>query len=69
MKFASAVEEAVAVGSLERTPLLVPIQHVPSKSCNKNFLNFDERILLSKAMDKLCIVKEHNLEELFMVGS
>ncbi|XP_012283315.1 uncharacterized protein LOC105701272 [Orussus abietinus] len=64
-RFAEVVEEAVATGSLERAPLLVPIQHVPSEACPRTFLNFDERRLLAQAMDKLSTIRNHNLEELF----
>ncbi|XP_076637045.1 uncharacterized protein LOC143349586 [Colletes latitarsis] len=65
VKFGEAIEEAVAMGSLERAPLLVPVQHVPSEASSKSFLNFDERHLVTMAMDKLSRVQHPNLEELF----
>ncbi|CAG9765528.1 unnamed protein product [Ceutorhynchus assimilis] len=52
-QFADTVEEAFTQSCLERAPLIVPIQHVPTKDCEKNFLNFDERLILSVAMQKL----------------
>ncbi|XP_076647707.1 uncharacterized protein LOC143356146, partial [Halictus rubicundus] len=64
-KFGDAVEEAVATGSLERAPLLVPVQHVPSEASPKTFLNFEERHMVTTAIIKLSIIQEPNLEELF----
>nr|XP_023016992.1 uncharacterized protein LOC111506210 [Leptinotarsa decemlineata] len=52
-RFSDVVEEAFTQQCLERAPLLVPIQHVPTRDCEKNFLNFDERIMLSVALQKL----------------
>lgn len=68
MKFAKIVEEAVATGGLEKVPLLVPSQHVPSEASDKTFLNFDERQTVAIAIDKLCKVPSPNLEELFKVS-
>ncbi|XP_076248190.1 uncharacterized protein LOC143188044 [Calliopsis andreniformis] len=65
VKFGAVVEEAVATESLERAPLLVPVQHVPSEASPKTFLNFDERHMVTMAMDKLSRVTEPNLKELF----
>ncbi|XP_046829104.1 uncharacterized protein LOC124428730 [Vespa crabro] len=64
-RFAECVEEAVTMGSLERAPLLVPVQHIPSEASSRTFLNFEERHMLSQVMDKLCVVRQPNLEELF----
>lgn len=52
-RFSEAVEEAFTQSDLERAPLIVPVQHIPSKDCEKNFLNFDERNTLGIAMQKL----------------
>ncbi|XP_078046729.1 uncharacterized protein LOC144475059 [Augochlora pura] len=65
VKFGDAVEEAVAMGSLERAPLLVPVQHIPSEASRKTFLNFEERHMVTTAVNKLSMMKEPNLEELF----
>ncbi|XP_043281125.1 uncharacterized protein [Venturia canescens] len=65
VRFATAVEEALATSGLERAPLLVPLQHVPSEACERTFLNYDERQIVAKAMDKLVRVQQPNLEELF----
>ncbi|XP_070165050.1 uncharacterized protein [Polyergus mexicanus] len=65
VKFAKIVEEAVTIGGLEKVPLLVPLQHVPSEASDKTFLNFDERQTVAIAVDKLCKVPSPNLEELF----
>ncbi|XP_026669887.1 uncharacterized protein LOC108625584 [Ceratina calcarata] len=65
VKFGELIEEAVAMGSLERAPLLVPVQHVPSEASPKTFLNFDERHLATTAVQKLSGAQQPNLEELF----
>ncbi|KAK9310506.1 hypothetical protein QLX08_000247 [Tetragonisca angustula] len=65
VKFAEMVEEAVTLGSLERAPRLVPVQHVPSEASPKTFLNFDERHMVTMAIDKLSKIQQPNLEELF----
>ncbi|XP_003693091.1 uncharacterized protein LOC100867927 [Apis florea] len=65
VRFGETVEEAVATGSLERAPLLVPVQHVPSEASPKTFLNFEERHMATVAIDKLSRLHQPNLEELF----
>lgn len=67
VKFGETVEEAVTTGSLERAPLLVPVQHVPSEASPKTFLNFEERHMATVAIDKLSRLHQPNLEELFKV--
>lgn len=52
-RFSDVVEEAFVQKCLERAPLIVPLQHVPTRDCEKNFLNFDERQILSIALQKL----------------
>ncbi|XP_018562489.1 uncharacterized protein LOC108904422 [Anoplophora glabripennis] len=52
-RFSDVVEEAFTQKCLERAPLIVPVQHVPTRDCEKNFLNFDERQILSVALQKL----------------
>ncbi|XP_072384086.1 uncharacterized protein [Diabrotica undecimpunctata] len=52
-RFCEVVEESFTQQCLERAPLIVPIQHVPTRDCEKNFLNFDERIKVSVALQKL----------------
>ncbi|XP_056643883.1 uncharacterized protein LOC130449862 [Diorhabda sublineata] len=52
-RFSDTVEESFTQQCLERAPLIVPIQHVPTRDCEKNFLNFDERIKVSVALQKL----------------
>ncbi|XP_071638327.1 uncharacterized protein [Temnothorax longispinosus] len=64
-KFAAVVEEAVTTGGLEKVPLVVPLQHVPSEASGRTFLNFDERQMVAIAMDKLCQMRNPNLEEIF----
>ncbi|RLU20681.1 hypothetical protein DMN91_007294 [Ooceraea biroi] len=54
VRFATTVEEAVATGGLERAPLFLPVQHVPSEASSRTFLDFDERKTVEIAMDKLC---------------
>ncbi|XP_011302933.1 uncharacterized protein [Fopius arisanus] len=64
-RFGNAVEEAVTIGALEKSPLLVPVQHVPSEATLKTFLNYEERQTIVQAMDKLARIRNHNLEDVF----
>lgn len=52
-RFSDVVEEAFTQPCLDRAPLVVPLQHVPSRDCERNFLNFDERNIVSIALQKL----------------
>lgn len=52
-RFSDVVEESFTQTCLERAPLIIPVQHVPTRDCEKNFLNFEERRVLSIAMQKL----------------
>ncbi|XP_053605525.1 uncharacterized protein LOC128672415 [Plodia interpunctella] len=52
-RFAGVVGEALTQGSLERAPLLEPVPHVPTHDTPRNFLNFEERSLVSGALAKL----------------
>lgn len=68
VRFANTIEEAITTGNLERAPLLVPVQHVPSEASPKTFLDFDERHTVTMAMEKLSRTQEPNLKELFKVS-
>ncbi|XP_044761685.1 uncharacterized protein LOC123318965 isoform X2 [Coccinella septempunctata] len=52
-KFSDVIEESFTQSCLERAPLIVPLQHVPTKDCEKSFLNFEERRAVSVALQKL----------------
>lgn len=52
-RFSNVVEESFTQQCLERAPLLVPLQHVPGRDCERNFLNFEERRSMAVAMEKL----------------
>lgn len=52
-RFSDVIEESFTQACLERAPLVVPMQHIPTQDCERNFLNFDERLCLSIAMQKL----------------
>lgn len=52
-RFCEVVEEAFTQMCLERAPLIVPLQHIPTRDCEKNFLNFEERRTASVALEKL----------------
>lgn len=69
-RFSEVVEESFTQSCLERAPLIVPLQHIPTKDCERNFLNFDERLILSVAMQKLSKKPDlqMNLMSLFQVG-
>ncbi|KAG4066440.1 hypothetical protein HA402_007076 [Bradysia odoriphaga] len=66
-RFCDSVEEVFCQANLERAPLIVPLQHVPSDDNSHNFLNFDERQLVSTALTKLAKYPDHvaNLDSLF----
>lgn len=69
-RFSDVVEESFGQQNLERAPLIVPLQHLPIRDSEKNFLNFDERIILSNAMRKLSQKpeQENNLMSIFQVN-
>nr|CAD7447990.1 unnamed protein product [Timema bartmani] len=52
-RFCETVEEAVTQACLERAPLIVPLQHIPTRDTDRNFLNFEERQLVSVGLQKL----------------
>ncbi|KAF7278926.1 hypothetical protein GWI33_007829 [Rhynchophorus ferrugineus] len=52
-RFSDVIEEAFTQPCLEKSPLIVPVQHVPTRDCENNFLNFNERLVLGVAMQKL----------------
>lgn len=52
-RFCATVGEALAQPGLERAPLLMPVPHVPTIDSPLNFLNFEERSLVSGALQKL----------------
>lgn len=68
-RFCDSVEEVFSQSNLERAPLIVPLQHIPNDDDNKNFLNFDERQLVSVALNKLAKYPDQvaNLSSLFEV--
>lgn len=70
-RFCDAIEEVFCQSNLERAPLIVPLQHVPSNDDRNNFLNFDERKLVSAALNKLAKHPDQvaNLSSLFEVLS
>lgn len=66
-RFCDVIEEAYSQKRLERAPLIVPLQHFPSDDCPENFLNFEERCLVSLILQKLSRYLDTitNLSELF----
>lgn len=68
-RFCDAVEEVFQQPNLERAPLIVPLQHIPSYDDSNNFLNFDERQIVSAALNKLAKYPDQvsNLSSLFEV--
>lgn len=67
-RFGNAVEEAVTIGLLEKSPLLVPCQHVASATTPKSFLNFEERQIIAVIMDKLAGIYSPNFLDIFKVA-
>lgn len=62
------VEESFTQPDLERAPLIIPAQHIPSESNPRNFLNFDERHVVAVALDKLAALPDQNLGDIFKVS-
>ncbi|XP_058055720.1 uncharacterized protein LOC131207128 [Anopheles bellator] len=53
-RFCDTIAEVDYQPFLEKAPLLVPCRHFPADETSpKNFLNFDDRTIVSKAMQKL----------------
>lgn len=59
----------MTIGSLEKSPLLVPCQHVSSSTTPRAFLNFEQRQIVTQVMDKLIRIYSPNFLELFKVCS
>lgn len=66
-RFCETIDEAFTQKRLERSPLIVPLQHFPSDDCPDNFLVFEERCVLSLVLQKLSRYHDlaSNLSELF----
>lgn len=64
-KFCHLIDEAFSQKQLEKAPLLVPILHVPTEEGDYCFLNFEERTIVSQALQKLARQVQPNLLELF----
>lgn len=52
-RFCQVIEETFYQPCLERAPLLVPLQHIAHADNSRNFLNFDERTVVTKALETL----------------
>lgn len=68
-RFCSTVGEALTQEGLERAPLLQPVPHVPTIDSPYNFLNFEERNIVSNALSKLSKFPDQysNILEVFKV--
>lgn len=68
-RFCSTVGEALTQPGLERAPLLSPVPHVPTIDSPLNFLNFEERNIVSGALKKLSKFPDQlsNIMEVFAV--
>lgn len=64
-RFCNTIDEAFTQIQLERAPLIVPLQHYPHDDSDHNFLNFEERTIVSAALQKLSRHTNANLLELF----
>lgn len=69
-RFCSVVGEALTQPGLERAPLLEPVPHVPTIDSPLNFLNFEERSIVSGALKKLSKYPDQlsNILEVFQVS-
>jgi hypothetical protein len=57
----------MAQGQLEKSPLLAPVRHVPTKTTPRSFLNFDERQIIMRVLNAISLYVDSNLEEVFKV--
>ncbi|KAJ2947275.1 hypothetical protein O0L34_g16988 [Tuta absoluta] len=66
-RFCNTVGEALTQGGLERAPLIEPIPHIPTIDSPLNFLNFEERSIVSAALQKLAKFPDNlsNIREVF----
>lgn len=69
IRFNSVVDEALTIDELQRAPLVTPLQHVPPNETNRNFMNYEERALAGRALEKLARKPHQNLEDIFAVCS
>lgn len=69
-RFCDIVEEAFYQPSFDREPIIVPLQHFSSDDGAINFLNFEQRIIVSNALESLSKHRDQisNLSSLFEVG-
>ena len=65
--FCAVINEALAQPQVEKNPLLVPLQFIPTTDSSHNFMNFEERTIASKALQKLAKHSDivSNLSSLF----
>ncbi|CAH0724069.1 unnamed protein product, partial [Brenthis ino] len=68
-RFCTTVGEALTQGGLERAPMLAPLPHVPTRDSPLNYLNFEERSVVSGALAKLAKFPDQlsNILEVFKV--
>ncbi|XP_054262606.1 uncharacterized protein LOC128986314 [Macrosteles quadrilineatus] len=64
-RFCNTVEEAFSQPLLERAPLLEPLQHVACHDGKHNFLNFEERQLVSLALENIAAKPTDALLDIF----
>lgn len=69
VRFNAVVDEALTVDELQRAPLITPLQHVPPNETNRNFMNYEERALAGRALEKLARKPHQNLEDIFKVST
>lgn len=68
-RFCDTVEEAFTQLHLDRAPLLEPVQHVVCSDGDHNFLNYEERQIVSLAMQKLAGQHTEGLREVLKVST
>ncbi|XP_046393408.1 uncharacterized protein LOC124161201 isoform X2 [Ischnura elegans] len=66
-RFCRTIESALAIEGLQRDPMLVPIQYIPPKDYDTNFLNREEREAVNTALTMLTqrSIYDQNLIECF----
>ncbi|XP_049786581.1 uncharacterized protein LOC126188895 [Schistocerca cancellata] len=65
LRLVEAVEEAVTQAGLQRAPTITPIQHLAINDGDHNFLNFEERQMVIRVLERLARHNEYNFISAF----
>ncbi|XP_049792810.1 uncharacterized protein LOC126202244 [Schistocerca nitens] len=69
LRLVEAVEEAVTQAGLQRAPTITPIQHLAINDGDHNFLNFEERQMVIRVLERLARHNEYNFISAFKTAA